>query len=134
MDNINHITDLVKAAREGATNIQELFAFLRANPHDIPNGNDLWGDITLALESIGIAINHMANTEEGEEFFDELANQLTGHALGHILLAAKITDSPGGVDRDARPNGHLAVDVSDVLGPDWAQAWYRFIVLVTKLA
>lgn len=31
-------------------------------------------------------------------------------------------------------NKRAALDVAEILGPDWAQAWYRFIVLVTKLA
>ena len=34
----------------------------------------------------------------------------------------------------ARPNRNLALEATDVLGPDWGQALYHFAVLVTKLA
>lgn len=49
-------------------------------------------------------------------------------AIGELLLGLPITERGEKLDR------HLAVEVADVLGPDNAQAWYHFIVLVTKLA
>ena len=56
---------------------------------------------------------------------------LTDKAIGELLLAIPITQEGGHFDEI---NQHLAVDVARVLGPDHAQAWYRFAVLVTKLA
>ncbi len=63
---------------------------------------------------------------------EELVNlgSLTGDALGELLLAMPIMEPTSNELLDM----HLAVDVANALGPDHAQNWYRFIVLVTKLA
>lgn len=62
------------------------------------------------------------------EDWDSFARLLPDVAVGKLLLALRITDD------FSEPRKHLAVDVAETLGPDVAQAWYRFIVLVTKLA
>ena len=63
---------------------------------------------------------------------EELVNlgSLTGDAIGELLLAMPIVEPTSNELLDQ----HLAVDVANALGPDHAQNWYRFIVLVTKLA
>ena len=55
--------------------------------------------------------------------------RLSGDAFGGLLLAMPI-EEPTSHNLDQ----HLAVDVARVLGPDHAQNWYHFSVLVTKLA
>jgi len=56
---------------------------------------------------------------------------LSNEAIGQIVLNLPMTENG---DPDSPIDGHLAVDVAKELGPDWAQALYRFAVLVTKLA
>lgn len=66
--------------------------------------------------------------EEGGAAFIE---GLSPAAIGAIILNLPLTrngDPDGPIDK------HLAVEVAEALGPDWAQALYRFTVLVTKLA
>jgi hypothetical protein len=67
-----------------------------------------------------------------EEEWSEFAGLLPRSAIGQLLLQLPITEEP--FNDTSQLDKHLAVDVAEALGPDWAQAWYRFIVLVTKLA
>jgi len=55
---------------------------------------------------------------------------LTNDAIGELLLAMPITETMN----DDEIDRHLAVDVASIIGPDHAQNWYRFAVLVTKVA
>jgi hypothetical protein len=51
-------------------------------------------------------------------------------------VAALIADIPLGTTSDAASplNSHLAVDVAEIMGDEFAQQLYRFAVLVTKIA
>ena len=68
------------------------------------------------------------------EDWDSFTTFLTDKALARLILQIPITEGPGNADPDAAIRKHFAVDVADEIGPDWAQALYRFAVLVTKLA
>ncbi len=63
-----------------------------------------------------------------KEFMD--FKDLDNEAIGELLMAMPITyeTDPNLID------GHLAVDVARVMGPDHGQNWYNFVVLITKLA
>jgi len=70
---------------------------------------------------------------EPEEFFHTFAC-LSGEAFGHLLLQVIGSHTDHGTEALKASGKKLAVDVADILGPDHAQALYRFAVLVTKLA
>ena len=73
---------------------------------------------------------NLATDLDPEFLGEELTNlrSLTGEAFGQLLLGMPIEEMLShNIDQ------HLAVDVANALGPDHAQNWYRFIVLVTKL-
>lgn len=67
-------------------------------------------------------------------FFEYVLHKLPNEVLGQMLLHMPIIDGAGRSDPDGRIDRGLALAAADELGPDWAQAWYRFAVLVTKLA
>lgn len=86
-----------------------------------------------AAESLRLGlIAAMECGEAADHVFEEIFANMDGQTLGRIMLAFGnvITESMS----DTKINRHAAVDVADVIGPDWAQTWYRFIVLVTKVA
>ena len=62
----------------------------------------------------------------------EFVRELSPEVLADFMLQIQVTVEPG--DPEELVNKKLAVEVADMLGPDWAQAWYHFIVLVTKVA
>jgi len=74
-----------------------------------------------ALECCRLIIKTIVLEEDPEKWRKEIAV---------ILASIPITeyDPQDPLDR------HLALEVADILGDDWAQAWYRFVVLVTKIA
>lgn len=77
------------------------------------------------------AIGFMTELASSPDLMVQFLRLLPAPVLGAMLLQFPLTpdgDDTGPLDR------HLAVDVAEVLGPDWAQTWYRFAVLVTKLA
>ena len=76
--------------------------------------------------------NELAEMGGWEEGFAQCVEKLSNEALGQLLLQFPLTESP--VDTEGRPNRQLALEVADIIGPDHAQALYRFAVLVTKLA
>jgi len=78
------------------------------------------------------AIN-LATNLDPDFLKEELTNLggLTHEAISELFLAMPIMWRDGHFDE---LDQHLAVDVARVLGPDHAQNWYRFAVLVTKLA
>ena len=84
---------------------------------------DCAGDKCLIDASATVA----ADKGEGAEW----VAHLSAPAIGSIILTLPITAAG---DPEAALDRHLAVDVADTIGPDWAQALYRFAVLVTKLA
>lgn len=57
---------------------------------------------------------------------------LSDKAAAGVLLNLQITAEPGLPESGV--NKRLALEAAERLGPDWAQALYRFAVLVTKLA
>lgn len=59
---------------------------------------------------------------------------LSDQAIGNLMLQFPIVDCPVNADPNAPVEKHLGVEVAKALGPDWAQAWYHFIVFVTKVA
>lgn len=65
------------------------------------------------------------------EMMDHARHDWSNEAIGELLLGLPLCEMD---DPEASLDRHLAVDVAAALGPDWAQAWYRFVVLVTKLA
>lgn len=69
-----------------------------------------------------------------ESDWSSFVDFIPDEAIGRLLLQLPIVDGPGKADPGESIRKHLAVDVAETLGPDWAQAWYRFVVLVTKLA
>jgi hypothetical protein len=79
------------------------------------------------MEALAARLNELA-AAGNEEFFATFGFQLTHDAIGYLLGALPITALDG-----ARPNVHLAADVADLFSPDWAQAWYRFVVALTKI-
>jgi len=91
----------------------------------------------------GISFAEISHESAGETFvMPELGYQILQdnacwvesigpNAMGQLLLNMPITEM---CDPETPLDKHLAVEIANELGPDWAQAWYRFIVLVTKLA
>jgi len=113
----------------------ELSAAYDADTLDTENICAEW---VLLAEAFRLFFERMAdNTTMPEvtiEFFDDVARLMPNKMIAQMLLHLPIIDGAGNNDPDGRLDRHLAVDVAETLGPDWAQAWYRFIVLVTKLA
>lgn len=69
----------------------------------------------------------------GDDYLlDSFSRKLDYTSIGQLLLKFPLTETDN--NPDSRPNRALALAVADELGPDWAQALYRFAVLVTKLA
>lgn len=66
-----------------------------------------------------------------EEDIQSFANILSPACLAKFLLAMPITKDGSS---EGEVNKRFATEVAETIGPDWAQAWYRFIVLVTKIA
>lgn len=108
---------------EATASMRKVFEALRANP-DSDNQ-----PACVMAETMAEAMDHLANTECGEEVIAHFIRQLDYRTIGALMLQMPV--APGGVDM--APNKHLAVDVAETIGPDRAQAWYRFIVLVTKV-
>ena len=89
--------------------------------------NSLNDDIFTRLEAGAVHLNELATLGGWEEGFTQFVERLDNEALGQLLLQFPFTEG------DERPNRKLALEVADILGPDYAQDLYRFAVLVTKL-
>jgi len=87
-------------------------------------------EIGLVVELFADAVNMLTDLDPdrlGENLME--LRSLSNDAIGNILLSFPITEPMNDeIDR------HLAVDVASIIGPDHAQNWYRFAVLVTKVA
>lgn len=82
-------------------------------------------------DTLGCCINEMTYVDA--QVIIDVANCLDTDTLARMFLGAfPITNELG--NPDARPHKSFALTVAETIGPDWAQAWYHFIVLVTKLA
>lgn len=96
------------------------------------------------VAGIGIEYADASADMAGDAFLDPVSSLLekidNGHFVEHlsdkavagILLNLQITAEPG--LSESGVNKRLALEAAERLGPDWAQALYRFAVLVTKLA
>jgi hypothetical protein len=90
-----------------------------------------------ALESVRNAMNELSRIAEGEvdeptEFFCIARDHLSDEAVGNLLL--QLIGPEVDRERMSRRGKTMAMTVAEVLGPDHAQALYRFAVLVTRLA
>lgn len=82
------------------------------------------------VELFVLSVNYLTDLdpERLAEEFVELRG-LSNDAIGQLILGIPLEEATThDLDR------HLAVDVARVIGPDHAQNWYRFAVLMTKLA
>lgn len=86
-------------------------------------------DMAKTCFSAGIAATDVAFDECSAHFsaFESASPEI----MAAMLLQIPITENH---DPEAKLNKKLALAVADTFGPDWAQAFYRFAVLVTKLA
>lgn len=116
--------------------ITDLINFLEEQPEQISPRD------AGKIAALGLEYGQLADEGSGdihlEPFFELLAHNpvlfrhITNEAFGQLLFQLPVTEEEG--NPDSKINKKAALDVAEALGPDWAQAWYRFIVLVTKLA
>lgn len=81
--------------------------------------------IVAFLEAAGTSADHEAR-------LGAIINNLSPETLARMLLQFPWTRPEG--DPDGSPNLPFVGHVAEVLGPDWAQAFYHFAVRVTKAA
>lgn len=95
------------------------------------------------LISMGLSAIHVRRDLIGDEplppdttdnwiaVFNDLVSALSPTMLGELLMQIPVTKNNA---PEGPVNKSLALTVAETIGSDWAQAWYRFVVLVTKLA
>ena len=94
------------------------------------------------VAGIGMAYADLSADNAGDTFLGPVSTYLTGEngtfvddltpeAVATIILNLPITKERG--PHEAVVNKRLALETADRIGPDQAQALYRFAVLVTKL-
>lgn len=80
-------------------------------------------------------ISHEAEDLDDAEYMFGSVRDINTHVFAFLLMEflAECTDA---VESEtlSRAGKRRAIDVAEVLGPDWAQLLYRFAVLTTKLA
>ena len=64
--------------------------------------------------------------EELSAFMESLDPYTLGLMLRHMPINR-------GDDADDKPDAGFAQEITEVLDPDWTQAWYHFVVLMTKI-
>ncbi len=95
-------------------------------------------DTTKLYEAMQAFVAQVKNWEGEEllgEVYDNLTEQLPAEEramlIFHLLAPSCDNNDPEQLSAQAKK---FAVDVAEVMGPDWAQWLYKFTVLVTKLA
>lgn len=134
-DDVDAMTDQVndriaELALELTTLLNEKADFVR--PHEAG-----------LLAAVGLMAADASADNAGDMFLHPVSSYLeqfsNGHFVEHlsdkaaagILLNLQTTAEPGLPESGV--NKRLALEAAERIGPDWAQALYRFAVLVTKL-
>ena len=87
-------------------------------------------ELFACIDKLGGLIAGMEESEflDPDYVYEYLNGKLSNEAFANLILQRF---SP---IEAAKSEKQMALDVAEVLGPDWAQRLYRFTVLVTKLA
>lgn len=88
------------------------------------------------LVSALIIFQDLADEDRDEQVNVGMAlNYMLPNVMKAVLLMQFLRDCVDpDADRLSRDGKMAALEFSEILGPDWAQVFYRFAVLVTKLA
>ena len=119
----------IAAARDGADAFLNIMRHPELMAHMTP---DTAAQFTLYCETAAHGSSALFEDRDNTEFTQEFIQGFSGTALGEMILQMPLTKNP--MDEQSRPNPVLACEVAEQLGPDHAQALYRFAVLVTKVA
>ena len=122
----------VIAFRNGIDNLSAAIQYMRSLDGECEmHGPELAATTILAMEALGLALNDLFEWDADGEYADQLVESLTDKTRAQIMLKMPWTQMH---NPDGPLDKHFAVEVAETLGPDWAQALYRFAVLTTKVA